>query len=272
MDIREQLEQAKSPEEMEEYMLDLDSEFWFKCRWCGKCCKNQDTILFNARDIYNIAKKLGKTTIQVIKECAEVYIGNSSRLPMVHMVPVGRQRRCPLLLDDGRCSVHDCKPTVCALYPLGRVAIFDGVKDADAEITKENIRVKYIINDYTCGSAKKHNTVSSWLAQFQIPEEDEFFLRWNEVLVNLCAAVRKLEKNGCSERPLQMLWDAIFYRLYVDFDTKQDFMPQFEQAAEQLLKLCNAVREMKFDVDSEGSVTEVEGSIQLPVTGDWHGK
>ena len=69
-----------------------------------------------------------------------------------------------------------------------------------------------------------------------------------------------------------MLWDAIFYRLYVDFDTKQDFMPQFEQAAEQLLKLCKAVREMKFDVDSEGSVTEVEGSIQLPVTGDWHGK
>lgn len=155
---------------------------------------------------------------------------------------------------------------------VGRVAIFDGVKDADAEITKENIRVKYIINDYTCGSAKKHNTVRSWLAQFQIPEEDEFFLRWNEVLVNLCAAVRKLEKNGCSERPLQMLWDAIFYRLYVDFDTKQDFMPQFEQAAEQLLKLCKAVREMKFDVDSEGSVTEVEGSIQLPVTGDWHGK
>ena len=49
-------------------------------------------------------------------------------------------------------------------------------------------------------------------------------------------------------------------------------MPQFEQAAEQLLKLCKVVREMNFDVDSEGSVTEVEGSIQLPVTGDWHGK
>ena len=63
-----------------------------------------------------------------------------------------------------------------------------------------------------------------------------------------------------------------FFRLYVDFDTKQDFMPQFEQAAEQLLKLCKVVREMNFDVDSEGSVTEVEGSIQLPVTGDWHGK
>ena len=73
---------------------------------------------------------------------------------VVHMVPVGLQRRCPLLLPDGRCSVHDRKPTVCALYPLGRVALFQDVKDKDAEITRENIRVKYIINDYNCGSAK----------------------------------------------------------------------------------------------------------------------
>lgn len=124
MDIRKQIEQGMSPEELEKNLLDLDSEFRFKCRRCGKCCKNQDTILFNTRDIYNIAKKLGKTTRQVIEECAEVYIGNSSRLPMVHMVPIGPQRRCPLLLDDGRCSVHDCKPTVCALYPLGRVVSF----------------------------------------------------------------------------------------------------------------------------------------------------
>ena len=117
MDIRERIASAKSPEEMEKYLLDLDSEFRFKCRRCGKCCKNQDTILFNARDIYNIAKKIGKTPKKVIEECAEVYIGDSSRIPVVHMVPVGLQRRCPFLLPDGRCSVHDCKPTVCALYP-----------------------------------------------------------------------------------------------------------------------------------------------------------
>ena len=92
MDIRERIANAKSPEEMEQYLLDLDSEFRFKCRRCGKCCKNQDTILFNARDIYNIAKKIGKTPKQVIEECAEVYIGDSSRIPVVHMVPVGQQQ------------------------------------------------------------------------------------------------------------------------------------------------------------------------------------
>ena len=72
MDIRALLEQGSSVEELEQSLLDLDSEFDFKCRHCGKCCKNQDTVLFTARDIYNIAKKLGKTTEHVIQECGEV--------------------------------------------------------------------------------------------------------------------------------------------------------------------------------------------------------
>lgn len=75
MDIRALLKQGSSLEELEQSLLDLDSEFDFKCRHCGKCCKNQDTVLFTARDIYNIAKKLGKTTEHVIQECGEVSIG-----------------------------------------------------------------------------------------------------------------------------------------------------------------------------------------------------
>ena len=267
MDIREKIANAQSPEEMEKYLLDLDSEFQFKCRRCGKCCKNQDTILFNARDIYNIAKKLGKTTEQVIKECTEVYIGDSSRLPVVHMVPVGPARRCPLLQND-RCSVHDCKPTVCALFPLGRVAVFPKTIGEDVEITRENIRVKYFINEYNCGSVKKRNTVRSWLARFQIQEEDEFFLQWNVVMMNLCAAVRKMEKNNCSEQALQLFWDLIFYNLYVCYDTKEEFMPQFEKAAERLLDLCRALREIKLEEASDSDGIEANDNDLNMQTGE----
>lgn len=176
MDIRALLKQGSSLEELEQSLLDLDSEFDFKCRHCGKCCKNQDTVLFTARDIYNIAKKLGKTTEHVIQECGEVSIGYSSRIPLVHMVPIGPQRRCPLLRDDGRCSVHDCKPTACALFPVGRVASIEGVLDKNMEVTKDCVKVRYVLNDFNCGSAKRHNTIRSWLARFQIPEEDDFSL------------------------------------------------------------------------------------------------
>ena len=267
MDIRKKVEQGMSPEEIEKDLLDLDSQFRFKCRRCGKCCKNQDTILFNARDIYNIAKKLGKTTEQIIEECAEVYIGDNSQIPVVHMVPVGPQRRCPLLSHDGRCSVNDCKPTVCALYPLGRVAMFHDVKGVDSEITRENIRVKYMMNDYTCGSAKKNNTVRDWLAKFQIPEEDEFFILWNVVQANLCMVVRKLEENKCPGQELKLLWDIMYYNLYVCFDTSEEFMPQFEKAAERLLDLCRIIRESKLNEESEENGAESRNGDQTLVNG-----
>lgn len=183
MDIRALLKQGSSLEELEQSLLDLDSEFDFKCRHCGKCCKNQDTVLFTARDIYNIAKKLGKTTEHVIQECGEVSIGYSSRIPLVHMVPIGPQRRCPLLRDDGRCSVHDCKPTACALFPVGRVASIEGVLDKNMEVTKDCVKVRYVLNDFNCGSAKRHNTIRSWLARFQIPEEDDFFLVYGDNVI-----------------------------------------------------------------------------------------
>lgn len=242
MDIHELAQYAKGPKELEAHLLTPDHEFRFKCRRCGKCCKHQDTILFTARDIFNIAKELGKTPAQVVCECAEVYIGQNSRIPVVHMVTKGLQRRCPLLQEDGRCSVHDCKPTVCALFPVGRVAVFDRVEDG--LLKKENIHVKYIINDITCGSAKRVNTIRDWLARFGISEEDEFFLLWSTVTSNLGIIVRKLEEHKCSQNLMVMIWNGILHTLYLDYDTEQEFFPQFEAAADKLTKICEDIYQL----------------------------
>ena len=179
MDIHKLLTSGAKPQEIEDQLLTLDSTFRFKCRRCGKCCKNQDTIIFNPRDIYNIAHKFEKTMEQVIRETSEVYIGHDSRLPIVHMVPRGPKNACPLLVD-GKCSVHDCKPTVCALFPLGRVLWVD--REAPPEKRFESMQIRYIINDIDCGSAKRVNTVRDWIAQFGIAEHDEFFLLWNQLI------------------------------------------------------------------------------------------
>lgn len=144
MDIHKYLREGGNPDELEQHLMDLDSTFRFKCRRCGKCCKNQDTIIFTPRDIYNIAHKFGKTMEQVIEETSEVYPGRDSRMPIVHMVPSGPKNACPLLVD-GRCSVHDCKPTVCALFPLGRVVWFDRTLPLEQQL--DNIQVRYIVND-----------------------------------------------------------------------------------------------------------------------------
>ena len=49
MDIHKYLREGGNPDELEQHLMDLDSTFRFKCRRCGKCCKNQDTIIFTHR-------------------------------------------------------------------------------------------------------------------------------------------------------------------------------------------------------------------------------
>ena len=247
MNIHELVKNGVGKEELEQNLLDLDAEFHFKCRRCGKCCKHQDTILFNARDIYNIAKKLGKTPDVVVKECAEVYIGHSSRIPVVHMVPVGPRRLCPLLLEDGRCGVHDCKPTVCALYPVGRVALFDHIVPGD-EITRDKIK---IINDIDCGSAKRVNTIRDWLARFNIPEVDDFFIHWTEITALMGQMARKLEERNCSEKFMDFIWSNIFRLLYLNYDTEQEFMPQFEDNVSKLKAVYQTIKQVEDHFDGK---------------------
>ena len=238
MNLFKMMQTGEGIEHLEEHLLNLDYEFRFKCRRCGKCCIHQETIIFNARDIYNIAKKKGMTVQEVVNAYTEAYIGRNSHIPIVHLLSNGPKGACPLL-ENGRCSVHDCKPTVCALFPLGRVII--GEKFGEPIEDLDSLQVKYMLNEHSCGSAKRVNTVRSWLAKFGIPENDEFYLLWNKVLMSLTSAVMKLEEAKVSEPVLSMFWDAIYQTLYLQYDTNQDFMPQFQAAADKLLRLSEEI-------------------------------
>ena len=238
MDLRKMMETGEGVDQLEQHLLDLDDEFHFKCRRCGKCCIHQDTILFNTRDIYNIARKKGMTMQQVIEAHTEVYIGRNSRLPIVHLLSNGPKGACPLL-ENGRCSVHDCKPTVCALFPLGRVVVGKKIDEPIEDLGE--IQVKYILNDHSCGSAMKVNTVRSWLDKFGIPEHDDFFLLWNKVVMSLSSAIMRLEETKIPKSALELLWDAIIQILYLQYDISQELMPQFQAAADRLLRLSEKI-------------------------------
>lgn len=243
--------------QLEQNLMDLDSEFRFKCRRCGKCCVHQDTILLTARDIFNIAKKQGRTPWDVVREYTEVYVGNTSRMPVVHLLSSGPKDCCPLLVD-GLCSVHDCKPTVCALYPLGRVAVTP--KDENGAPIQGELKIRYILNDITCGSAKRINTVRSWLARFGIAEEDEFFIQWNKLVVAFSELIRRMEQEDCvAEEVVEAMESLLFASLYLDYDTEQEFMPQFRHTQQKLMELHAAI--LKNLNQEAGSLTKEQITV-----------
>ena len=236
MDIRKLAAEGRA-DEIKRQLMDLDSQFNFECHRCGKCCMHQDTILFTPRDVFCIARKLGKTTSNVINEYAETYIGAGSHLPVVHMVPRGPDEVCPFL-EGNLCAIHDCKPTACALFPLGRVI----VNPADLEhFERSQSEVRYILNDIDCGSTEQANTVREWLARFGVPEQDEFFLLWTELIIKLQGMVCDLEAHHASDAALDFFWQVIFIPLYQDYDTSKEFLPQFRKASETLSELCREV-------------------------------
>lgn len=246
MDLHKMMTTGEGIEQLKDNLLDLDSEFRFKCRRCGKCCVHQDTILLNTRDIYNIARKQGRTMRDVVESYTEVYIGKNSRIPVIHLLSNGPKGACPLLVD-GRCSVHDCKPTVCALFPLGRVIA--GKKPGEPITAIEDMQVRYILNDISCGSAKRVNTVRSWLAKFGIPERDEYHLLWTKTTMHLTEAIWRMEKLHCPEKALSPVWDIIFNLLYLDYDTSTELMPQFQAAANKLMELSSGLEKMCDDAE-----------------------
>ena len=232
---------------LEKYRIGIDDTFSFKCRECGACCRQREDILLNTRDLFNIAAKLGLTMEQAIEKYCDVYVGHDSRIPIARIKPQGLLRTCPLL-QGGRCIVHDMKPVVCALFPVGRVLMYGNPESGEAFDEEQLV---YIINDFVCGGRRKKQTVRSWLEQFNIPVEDEYFFMWHRIVKKLSEGIRAFEEAGATEKAMDMLWGGVFAGIYVDYDTKAEFMPQFVANAEKLQHICEGLVAFVADIATE---------------------
>ena len=217
--------------------IGLDDTFKFECKMCGKCCIHREDILLNPKDIYNMAKELNLKTGELVEKYCEAYIGPDSRIPIIRLLPRGSVNRCPLL-KDRKCMVHSSKPTVCAMYPIGRCITLLGKTAVDID------SIQYIFNKPDCkgSDGSETHTVREWLETFGIPVVDEYFIKWQRIAMDMGSAFREMEKK-ISEETMLMLWNAAFISLYLHYDTEQDFMGQFEENAQKFTELLHSVVE-----------------------------
>ena len=98
--------------------------------------------------------------------------------------------------------VHDSKPGVCAMYPIGRGFMIKADKYTPESINFEN--VIYFFNGAHCGNDETH-TVREWFASFGIPIEDKFFIEWQKTVTELHNIIEIAEKNFAKESTLESL-------------------------------------------------------------------
>ena len=219
---------------------DINDTFRFHCTQCGKCCVNREDILMSPQDVFKAANALQMTPHDFVQLYCECYLGSTSRMPIVRLQPRGSIKRCPLL-KDRKCMIHDAKPAVCAMFPLGRAIRIDK-EDAEKDELPP-MKVEYIINPIDCGDFSETHTVKDWLESFGIPLEDEYFLKWQKTISMLSPRIQKLEK-GLDDDLMDKIISVIYIKLYLDYDLGIDFYPQFVKNADgcvEMLKMLLAM-------------------------------
>ena len=217
--------------------IDLDETFKFHCTKCGKCCINRHDIILNPYDIFRAAKTLNITIKDFVKTYCTLHTGNQSRLPVVCLYPKEDTNECPLL-ENNKCMIHESKPVVCAMFPLGRMIAYN----ANGKNTNEK-SVSYIFSDPECGDNSETHTVREWLDSFDIEENDRFFLLWSEEISKIGESVRVIEKYlpNTEFRQMQVILADLFYGRY---DVSAEFMNQFTKNIEMLHGLIDPMVEM----------------------------
>lgn len=213
--------------------IGLNDAFQFQCDQCGKCCINREDIALNAQDVYRLSRELKLEPRAMIDTYGETFIDADTGLPTVRLRPRGPVKRCRFL-ENRRCSVHKAKPAVCALFPLGRCVQF--VKNADDEPDLGKGEIRYIFNPPHCGDKEETYTVREWLEHFGIPPEDPCFLSWSRTVAAVSAELHRVVRR-VPEEMMQAVWYAVYTLLYLDYNTEDEFLPQFEENAAKIMEL-----------------------------------
>lgn len=196
---------------------------------------NREDILCTPKDVFRISKKLGISTYDFIKKYCDSYLGDTSHMPIVRIVPHDAAGHCPLL-ENNKCVVHECKPVVCAMYPIGRTICIDTSVKNSKDMNVKDIEFLFT-HPIRCGKTETH-TVREWLTQFGIPIEDEYFIQWHKTISILSPLIQKAITKIRVDSMNQIL-NIIFVKLYMDYDLEQDFFPQFIANRDMMIKMLN---------------------------------
>lgn len=178
------------------------------CEGCSRCCSNMgESIFLDPWDIYMLTTHLEKSMEELLEEALEWNVVEGLILPNMRLA--GNDNSCPFLSAKGRCSIHDFRPGVCRLFPLGRVY--------------EGNDFYYVLQTKECHAVRRTKVkVSQWLGIRQLDKYEQYISKWHEL-------VRKIQDNASKMKPETLhKWNMYYIRLFfmTPYD-KEDFYGQF---------------------------------------------
>lgn len=180
------------------------------CEGCHYCCEDMgQSIILDPYDIYQLEKNRGITFEQLLAENIELGMVDGMILPNMKMS--NDRNCCTFLNEQGRCTIHNYRPGICKLFPLGRVY--------------EEDQIRYFLQSDGCRKDNRSKVkVSKWLDTPDLKRYEAFLVEWHEFRKLIERIVVDTPDENTVKTITMFLLNTFFMNPY---DVEQEFYPQF---------------------------------------------
>lgn len=235
------------------------------CQGCSYCCQEMgESVVLTPLDLYELTVHLGKSFDELMEDKIELYMTDGMVMPNLKMtarrmpeggkpvksgvsresgrfpesgrspepdetsVSSGVREACGFLSAEGRCSIHDFRPGLCRLFPLGRNYEVRQVKTEDG--VREEKGFQYFIVKDSCpklpGTKVK---IEKWLGVPNLKKNEAFLTEWHYFCRDFQEKMQELIKAGEDEqvKRINLTMLELFYRK--PYEKGRDFYEQFEE-------------------------------------------
>lgn len=192
------------------------------CKGCSACCHGMgSSIVLDPLDIYRLMTHFQTKFEALLEDKIELNIVDGVILPNLKMNDKAANEPCVFLDSQGRCSIHEHRPGICRIFPLGRIY--------------ENGSFSYILQTYECKKDNRSKVkVSKWIDTPELKKNQKFIADWHFFLKDVQA---KLVESGDDELIKRTTMQLLQYFYIEPYSEERDFYEQFDSRLSQVKKL-----------------------------------
>ena len=195
------------------------------CQGCSQCCSGMgESIVLDPYDGYSLVMGMGIEFPDLVSRFIEWNVVDGVVLPNLMMQ--GDGERCAFLTENGRCCIHEFRPGICRMFPLGRYYQEDG-------------SFRYFLQNQECPKANKTKVkVSKWLGIPKLRTYEAYIGKWHK----LTKEVRDLTEKAKDDQLTKELNMYLLNTFYLTpYKKNADFYEQFEERYIRMKKLLQVL-------------------------------
>lgn len=190
------------------------------CAGCSSCCSHMgDTVVLDPYDIWNLTRGTKLSFMELMQGKIKLSMVDGVILPNLSMDD--NNETCSFLNRQGRCTIHEYRPGICRLFPLGRYY--------------ENNSFKYILQVNEC---KKENRTKMKIKKFlgipSLKEYEEYITDWHYYLKDVEKKIVELTVAN-EEEKVKNITMLILNTFFITPYDESDFYEQYYERR----KKCN---------------------------------